>query len=269
MKPAAREADVLLCEKHPGGPGDVGALAQPTVFINNRAAIRLGDRADCSFASDVVAEGASQVRIGSLPAAAVAHKSLHAAAIGSGSHDVNIGGPIFALPRNIEIGGSAHFRNLVIRDVYLLSTTRTGRETLKRLEESGSLVRIEPSPDDGSFTAGDAGRNSTIYYNPSDKLAAFDENGGRISAPAQITLGHELVHSVHIAEGTDGKTLRDEEGRVRGDGSDYDTETINENRLREDLGQPQRWGKSMTTHEDSAEKGIPVAGDRDLRPGGY
>ncbi len=269
MKPAARELDPLLCEKH-GGLGDVAALGQPNVRINSRPAIRLGDQANCPFGgADVVGEGAAVVRIGGLPAAAVGHKSMHAAPIGSGSHNVTIGGPTFALPPNLRVGGSAQFRNLVIRDLYLLSTTPTGREILERLERTGSVVTIVPESVKSSETAFE-GRDSTIRYNPSDGFVAEDRDGGYITAPPQTGLGHELVHAVHVGEGTDGKReFFAEETRVRGDGMHYEDETINENRLREDLGQPERWGYPIHEREDPGLKGVPVDGDRNLRPGGY
>ena len=271
MKPAARELDPLLCEKH-GGLGDLAALGQPNVRINSRPAIRLGDQANCPFGgADVVGEGAAVVRIGGLPAAAVGHKSMHAAPIGAGSHNVTVGGPTFALPPNLRVGGSAEFRNLVIRDLYLLSTTPTGREILERLERTGSVVTIVPESVKSSETAQD-GRDSTISYNPSDGFAASHRNDdgslSAITAPPQTGLGHELVHAVHIGEGTAGEYWA-EETRARGDGMHYEDETINENRLREDLGQPERWGFPMSTIEEQRNLGVPVAGDRNLRPGGY
>lgn len=271
MKPAARELDPLLCEKH-GGLGDVAALGQPNVRINGRPAIRLADQANCPFGgADVVGEGAAVVRIGGLPAAAVGHKSMHAAPIGSGSHNVTIGGPTFALPPNLRVGGSAQFRNLVIRDLYLLSTTPTGREILERLERTGSVVTILPFE---SSRAMGVGRDSIIFYDPSDGLTTWHRNDdgslSAITAPPQTGLGHELVHAVHIGEGTDGRReFFAEETRVRGDGMHYEDETINENRLREDLGQPARWDYPMSTIEKQRNLGVPIAGDRNLRPGGY
>jgi hypothetical protein len=194
---------------------------------------------------------------------------MHAALIGSGSHNVTIGGPSFALPPNLRVGGSAQFRNLVIRDLYLLSTTPTGREILERLERTGSVVTIEPESVKSSKTAFE-GRDSTIFYNPSDGFVVRDRDSGYITAPPQTGLGHELVHAVHIGEGTNNKSdVNAEETRVRGDGMHYEDETINENRLREDLGQPERWGDAIHGREDPGLKGVPVAGDRNLRPGGY
>ena len=269
MKPAARELDPLLCEKH-GGLGDVAALGQPNVRINGRPAIRLGDQANCPFGgADVVGEGAAVVRIGGLPAAAVGHKSMHAAPIGAGSHNVTVGGPTFALPPNLRVGGSAEFRNLVIRDLYLLSTTPTGREILERLERTGSVVTIESESVKLSHTKW-KGRDSTIHYNPSDGVVVTGRDLGFITAPPQTGLGHELVHAVHIGEGTDNKIdVNAEEKRARGDGMHYEDETINENRLREDLRQPERWGDAIYPGENGRPHTVPVAGDRNLRPGGY
>ncbi len=266
MKPAVRAGDALSCEKH-GGLGDLAALGQPKVCINGRPAIRLGDRANCPFGgADVVGEGAAVVRIGSLPAAAMGHKSMHGASIDSGSHNVNIGGPTFSLPPNLRVGGSAEFRNLVIRDLYLLSTTPTGREILERLERSGSVVTIVPESVKASHTDGE-GRDSTIFYNLSEGFAVTSRDFGPVTAPPQTALGHELVHVVHIGEGTAGKRDNNaEEIRVRGDGMHYDDETINENRLRDQLGQPERWGDGMVMAD---EQHGPIRGDRNLRPGGY
>lgn len=45
------------------------------------------------------------------------------------------------------------------------------------------------------------GSNATVEFNPSNPLGGVDINGGR-NRPAQIGLGHELIHARHYASGT-------------------------------------------------------------------
>ncbi len=262
MKPAASEQDLVTCPEHIGPVGRLVALGKPDVFINGRSAIRLGDTAICSVGGpDAIGQGAATVRVGGLPAAGLADMSFHPSRIDTGSEDVNLGGPVFALPRNVTLGGGQDFRNKTIRDLWLVSQTPTGREIFDRMQRAGKPLTIEPGSE--NLTTPD-GR--TIFYNPDLKLIVTDEDSNPISAPPQVALGHELVHHVRIAEGTTAKEQLDEERRVRGDKSHVEDDTINENRLRDDLGLTRRDGPEMPTPE--SVRGA-VDGPMDLRPGGY
>ncbi len=262
MKPAASEQDLVTCPEHIGPVGRLVALGKPDVFINGRSAIRLGDTAICSVGGpDAIGQGAATVRVGGLPAAGLADMSFHPSRIDTGSEDVNLGGPVFALPRNVTLGGGQDFRNKTIRDLWLLSQTPTGREIFARLERAGGELTIQPG--DENFMTPD-GR--TIFYNPDRKMVAEDEDRRAIGAPPQTALGHELVHAVRSREGTISKDYLDEERRARGDKSHIEDDTINENRLRDDLGLPRRDGPELHTPESQTG---PIDGPMDLRPGGY
>ena len=272
MKPAARSIDNAVCPVHTSSTSTLEPLGRLSVFINGVPAVRLGDQVDCPIRErDVVAEGASMVRMQGLPISAVSHRAAHPAKIASGSADVNIGGPTFALPANVGIGGPAEFRNKAIRDLWFFSQTPTGKETLARLEQTGQPVMIYPQTagkvsETHLNPAGKLPTGSIIFYDPDGRWAVSTPDGKVTTAPPQTVLAHELIHATRIGEG---KTLPDdrhEEATVRGDGAFYRDETITENTLRDDLGLDRREGAEQEPLE--AQRG-PVSGPEDLRPGGY
>jgi len=265
MKPAARRFDVTDCAQHKRGPGVVLPLGNPDIFINGQPAIRLADQANCpGGVHDVVSEGAASVRIGGLPAATIDHVSSHRARIFTGSENVNIGGPTFALPSNVRVGGDAEYQNKVVRDLWLLSETPTGKEIFDRMARAGGVVEIVP----GLANECAGGR---VYYNPDLVAVSIGRSGGAVNAPPQTALGHELAHAVRIAEGkappevANQKQYANEEEIVRGTGGRAWEESISENRLRDDLGVPQRGEKLLDREKQTG----PIDGPENLRPGGY
>jgi hypothetical protein len=56
---------------------------------------------------------------------------------------VLIGEPTFALPSNITLQGSPDFQSKTIRDLYLLSTTPSGKALIDRLGAAGKPVTIK------------------------------------------------------------------------------------------------------------------------------
>ena len=91
------------------------------------------------------------------------------------------------------------------------------------------------------------GRGSTITYNPAVNSTVFDSGGGTLPDPAQLMLGHEMIHALRNAENTNNFSDTDPnppasephipegEAMAIGTGShsgDYPTE----NSLRHDLG---------------------------------
>jgi uncharacterized Zn-binding protein involved in type VI secretion len=272
MRPAARSVDNVGCPEHGSATSTLGPLGSSGVFINGVKAVRLGDQVDCPVrAQDVVAEGASMVRLGGLPMSAASHRAVHPAKITTGSPDVNIGGPTFALPSNLTIGGPAAFRNKVIRDLWLLSQTPTGKEMLSRLERTGQLVVIQPqlSGERGSGCdpnpADKQPTGSIIFYDASEGLAVLTPEGGLTTAPPQTGLGHELIHATRLGEGKALLNHKHEEATVRGDGAFYRDESITENGLRDDLGLEKREGIELLLDGPAR----PASGPKNLRPGGY
>jgi uncharacterized Zn-binding protein involved in type VI secretion len=97
---ASRIGDGHTCPKrepepHVGGPIFTGCS---TVTIERLAAARAGDSANCSCATDVIAEGAATVWIGGMPAARLGERSVHGGRIVGGAKTVFIGGASMAGP---------------------------------------------------------------------------------------------------------------------------------------------------------------------------
>jgi uncharacterized Zn-binding protein involved in type VI secretion len=183
----------------------------PEVCFGNMPAARLGDEAGCVGDMDVIVQGSTSLLINGLPAARVTDKTAHKGSItGPGDSTVFIGGPTFALPENFELGGDHVFQTKLIRDLYLLSTTRSGQEVFKRLAAHPDKkiwfvpTDKENGENQGSEKSGstDNQTGSTIRYNPDYRFDAEDGQGHRIDQPPQLTLAHELVHALNNVEGT-------------------------------------------------------------------
>jgi len=96
MPPAARINDMHTCPQvtgtvpHVGGP--ILPPGEPTVFIENMPAARVGDMCTCSGPPDSIAAGSGTVFIGGMPAARLGDSTAHGGAIIVGSGTVMIGG---------------------------------------------------------------------------------------------------------------------------------------------------------------------------------
>jgi len=277
---AARLTDGHSCPIPPapylGGPGaHVGgpilAPGAPLVLSEGLAASRLADFAACLGAGDVdcVAAGAAMVLINGLPAVRVgddtAHKGL---VVGPGAAQIEIGGPTFSLPPNVKVTGDATFMNKTIRDLYFLSLTPSGRALFARLQATGKPIIIVNGKGDQQI--GIPYGPQVVVYNPEDNRSVRGAGNVLISCPAQVSLGHELVHAMNNAEGklvilgddpvgtaTQPK-IGEREAQAIGVGShsgDYPTE----NSLRKDLGLPPR------DNHFGGVGALPPAGT--LRPG--
>lgn len=290
MLPAAKMNDNHVCPAL-SPPGDHGAPRKPyvggqvlfpcapSVLIAKDPAAHLADYAGCQGDLDMIAGGASTVLIRGLPATRLGDATIHRGAIiGPGAPTVLIGGPAFALPSTFTIDGSPDFRNKVIRDLYLLSTTPSGRELFRRLVASGKTVRFIPTADDNGYCspvsspAALAGvpTSSVIQYNPEHAMGKRDAAGNAIPGPPQVTLAHEMCHALANAEGRhqsgiDSKgppsepTIEEEEAQAIGVGS-HRRDYPSENSVRADLGLPER-----ADHGGGGKSPEPSS----LRPGGY
>jgi hypothetical protein len=249
------------------------------VTAESQLAARLGDVAVCNTAPDMLMQGAATVLVGGLPWCGMLQGTLHGGRIVMGAATVVLGGPVFALPPTFFMLGSQSFKNKLVRDLFMLSTTRSGKEILDRLAASEQGVFFEPTlvPDNSFCIAADersARRGlptgSTIQYNPDVALWEIGEVGQQIDVPPQVVLGHELVHALNNAEGKrhfgsdplpprSEPDLNEEEAATIGAGShsaDYPTE----NSLRADLHLERR---------DNHSGSIAPGPTGDLRPGGY
>ncbi len=277
MPKAARMADPHSCPVHGGGP--IMPAAPVLVLAEPLQAARLADYAFCLGAPDVVFEGASTVLVGGLPFCRVGDHTAHKGEVGAGATEVLVGGATFSLPANIAIKGGPTFQNLVIRDLYLLWTTPSGKELLSRLEKAGQEIAIEPesTPDNSSCNPANQAdakhgkpTGSTVKYNPMIALRALDASNHDIDFPPQVALGHEMTHALDNSEGrhaygTDPSPpasqpdIEEEEAQAIGTGS-HSGDSPTENSIRNDLNLPRR-----DNHYGDYAPG-PTG---DLRPGGY
>lgn len=262
MLPAARATDPHVCPMvtvlvpHVGGP--ILPPCAPLVFTGGPNQARVSDMATCVGPPDVIAMGAAMVLVQGLPAARMTDQTVHGGMIAAGMPLVLIGGPVFALPPNIKIEGSPKFQQMTIRDLYMLSTTPTGKTLLARLGAAGETVTIEPTNDKNGYCSANnplsallgIPTGSTIQYNPNYRSNAFDSSGNMIAQPPQIILAHEMSHALANSEGdqkfgTDPsppaseRNIEEEEAQAIGTGS-HTGRNPSENSLRSDMGLPAR-----------------------------
>ncbi|MFO0553851.1 MAG: M91 family zinc metallopeptidase [Polyangiaceae bacterium] len=288
--------DKHSCSMHSGFllvPVPPAKFLVDSVFL----AIRLGDWGFCAENPNVVMEGAATFTICGLPVAREGDAMVHGGGkILSGSPNMLIGGPTFALPPNLTISGDSKYSSAVVRDLYFLSTTKTGAALLDRIAAHGKKVEIDNNTTTGHCTVGDGSaaaasamaagqpQDSTIHYDPFKKDTQIHTADGRQPCPPQVVLGHELGHAVHAGEATGFGGSTDEEtyncGFAHPKMDDKNFKKIvkkkeewvpksggkkavkpcpTENDLRKDLNLPAR-----TRYDDAAETG-PEA--KDLRPG--
>jgi hypothetical protein len=253
----------------------------PAMIFEGQAAARLADYAGCAFAVDIIVEGSASVLIGGLPAARVTDKTVHGGVVtGPGANSVFIGGPVFALPKNLAIKGPPEFQNKVVRDLYALWLTPSGKDLFRRLEDAGKELTIVPFekqngtnlPNDWLLPKEGSSNGSIIEYNPEHDWAVGDDHDRAIPNPPQIVLAHELCHGLAEAEGRAPKdkrvdpkppgsepTIPEIEAQAIGTGS-HREDYPSENSFRSDLGLPRR-----DSHKGAAGP-MPY---RKLRPGGY
>lgn len=261
--------------------GTIMPPCAPMVQIGSLQAARLADFAMCTGPADVIAKGAAMVLIHGLPAARVTDMTVHGGVImPPGAPMVLINGPVFELPPNFEIEGSPEFQNKLIRDLYLLWTTPSGRELIDRLGAAGETITFVPYTGNNGYCSPNnqlAARlgiptGSTIQYNPDYRSNAYDSSGNLIAQPPQVILGHEMGHALANSEGnhaygTDPNppasepNIEEEEAQAIGTGS-HTGDSPSENSIRDDLGLPAR--------DNHYGTGGPTAGEPpplDLRPG--
>jgi uncharacterized Zn-binding protein involved in type VI secretion len=261
MPPAARVTDMHTCPMSSGPVPHVGGPILPPCSVNvmtgSLNAARVSDLATCVGPPDAITKGAFSVLINGLPAARLTDLTMHGGLITApGWPTVEIGDPAFAIPSVIQVKGDPIFIQKTIRDLVLIGMTPSGQALFARLQAAGKPIQIvySPVPDNAGTTPGSSsdatngkGTGSTITYNPSANGTVYDLSGNTLPDPAQVMLGHELIHSLRNAEGTNNfkdidpsapasePNMPDGEGMAIGAGShtgDYPTE----NSLRRDLG---------------------------------
>jgi uncharacterized Zn-binding protein involved in type VI secretion len=281
---ACRVTDLHLCPQftvivpHVGGPAIPAAPV--TVMAEGLPALRLADFAFCIGPQDVLSEGAATVLVGGLPWVGRFHKSVHGGLMLLAASTVQIGDPTFSMPPQVKVKGPSSFQNKVIRDLFLLSTTPSGKELFRRIAAADQPITIVPESDPhNSFAAPNNNDDAThhrptgssVMYNPDVAILAYDSSGNKINMSPQVVLGHEMIHALNNAEGThhygtdpappaSEPTINEEEAATIGTGS-HAGDPLTENTFRNDLGQGRR-----DNHYGEAS---PTGPTGSLRPGGY
>jgi uncharacterized Zn-binding protein involved in type VI secretion len=254
--PTARVSDLTGCPAH--GPGTIGPPGQPSTLIGGSPASRLAETVLC-VGPDAVKQGAASVLIGGLPATRSTDATVHSALVGAPCEaTVLIGGPVFSVPPNFVLNGDQQFLNKTIRDLYYLWTLASGRDLLEQHASAGQPVEIVQSsgiendcdPTDEERARAGLPTGSRIRYNPDYRTNVASVDHELIPQPPQLVLGHELVHALRNAQGTQQwgidpnappsePNLRRMEAAAIGVGS-YEGDHPTENSTRDDAGLPLR-----------------------------
>jgi uncharacterized Zn-binding protein involved in type VI secretion len=257
--PAARVTDMHTCPMWTGLVPHVGGPILPPCSINvqtvgfNQA--RLSDMAFCAGGPDVIAMGATTVLVNGLPAARLTDMTVHGGVITApGALTVMIGDPAFSLPPNFKIEGTPDFENKLIRDLYFLSTTATGKDLIARLAAAGKTITFVETNDANGYCSPNSvvkallglPTDSTISYNPNFSATVFDSGNNPIPEPPQVILDHEMNHALANSTGTHKfgtdpappvtePKIPEEEAQAIGTGS-HSAQNPSENTLRNELG---------------------------------
>ncbi|MDC0747110.1 M91 family zinc metallopeptidase [Polyangium sp. rjm3] len=204
----------------------------------------------------------------------------------------------FKMPPNMTIGGAPEFQSKVTRDLSLLAATPSGRVLFSTLEAAGQPVRIVPAdpslpkgdqlkafPDDEEKRKRGEPTGTTITYNPDLYLVAEGPQpikdaslGQQVPHPPQVGLGHEGVHAVRNALGTNAPYEAESEWKSGFDQrtvhaermaiglEEYKNEIPTENSFRRDLGLPLRGSHTIYVPGEDLLYSWPPAPA--LRPGG-
>jgi uncharacterized Zn-binding protein involved in type VI secretion len=272
--PAARVGDNHTCPMttvmvpHVGGPLVMGAW---TVLVGGVPQSRVSDMLICVGPPDTVVMGENTVLIGMAGGAGMGAIMMGLMA-GLGSFlsgypravlDPATGNVVTQYNSQVTIQGSPEYQAAVIADLDRFVATPVGQQWLDAYSSTGRNITIRPippgdqqdnggatrvSPDDaliqqnpdGTETRG-AGSDTIIDYNPSYTSRYTGEDGNTYESPPHETLGHELIHGLHNANGENRREIPDtqpngdnqEEARTIGVHG-YDGEDISERNMSED-----------------------------------
>jgi hypothetical protein len=268
-QPAARATDMAVCA---GGP-DVIAKGSPTVMIGYLMAARLTDMT--VHGGVITAPGCPTVMIGESGSGGAGGGAGAGGAGAAGGTQVGLmnGMPIVRMPdgtikigKGLIIKGDPAFQSKVLADLGKIAGTPTGAKLLSSIENSGKTVTIVKTSGGNTENADNfnnglrkadgtpgPGSNSTVKFNP-DKTQIGDGSEPWMNRPTSVGLGHELIHAAHDANGTTeydhsnpSKSPQNYETQTVGlkdtkNGApvDYSGNDFTENKLRKDLGEPER-----------------------------
>lgn len=269
--PASRIGDLHTCPlvtvlvPHVGGPFIMGAF---TVLTGNMPQSKQFDTLVCVGPPDALAMGCPTVLIGM---------------VGGGGLGGLIAGVVMAIgammdpyPRAvlqddgttvteynefITVKGSPEYQAAVIQDLDTFTSRPTGQAWAERYEATGHHITIEPIPAgrnyDNSYCTNSAdgmmrpdgtagpGADSSVWYNPTRSTTYRGEDGNLHERTPDEVMGHELIHGLHNAEGTNRSNMPDPHGDNQEEAQTigvhgYEDEPISERALVGEDGRPVR-----------------------------
>jgi uncharacterized Zn-binding protein involved in type VI secretion len=262
--PAARIGDIHACPMvtvvvpHVGGPFVLGSF---TVIVGGMPQSRVTDMLVCVGPPDMLVMGEPTVLVGMMGAVGFMGlmKGLGLAGLAMLQRAVGTAGP----SASIKIEGSDEYKKATAADLAKFFATPTGQRWLVAFGSTGRTITITPIPpgtqqNNGFTIAGGAGAypkadgshgdgaDSTIQYNPSDTSEYTAADGTTVTQPPYQTLGHEMIHGLHNAQGNNlaGNAQaspfdNEEESQTIGVNG-HDKDTITERTMSGDAGQSYR-----------------------------
>lgn len=246
--PAARMGDVCVCIPPP--VPDPIVFGSPTVLIMGQPAARMLD--PTGKGGVIVGPCAPNVLIGlgGTQTGTIGGMSVVIIFNADGTTETHVG-------NNIVIKGSPEFQAAVVTDLSKLAATPTGAGLLNSLDSGSHKVTIVETSNGnecggytnpgGRFKNADgtngAGTDSTVSYNP-HRSEIGDGTEAWTNRPPAIGLGHELIHADDASKGQmdtgdDDSGTRNREKQAVGL-PPYENRPYTENKLRREMGQPER-----------------------------
>jgi len=240
-KPAARILDNHVCPMvtgvvpHVGGPIALGSF---TVITGMMPQARQTDLMICVGPPDAIAMGCPTVLVGMVGSGGLGSIMMGLALAGVGLVKKVLGldyprseiGPdgkiVTKYNSYITIEGSPEYQAAVVADLDRLAATKTGQKIFDEFAKSGKKLTIKPVPPGGQQDNGGCdyvdpadnaagrgwpnadgtpgkGADGVITYNPSYKSDYTGADGNTYTQEPYEVLGHEMIHGVHQAQGTD------------------------------------------------------------------
>jgi uncharacterized Zn-binding protein involved in type VI secretion len=242
-------------------------IGSPTVFINNQMACRIQD---IVVEKPGLAMGPVNPIVMGCPTVLIGEAGIGGSpgAVVAGFAVVTLMSGDISVGSNVIISGTPEFQARALADLNVIAKTDTGKKILGALDRGThktTIVELDlataqrngalAGPTDRAGAKDPSkGSDTTISYNPNLRDKYTDQDGDKIDVPVQATLGHELIHAVHNANGTNERDRPDpkemgsnqEESRTIGI-NDHEAEAMSENNLLKDLGA----GYKRTDHDES------------------
>lgn len=212
-EPVARLDDATQChdpKNEHRGLWPLQLTTDVSFLVDGKPIIRVSDYAKDGGGESIVVEGAATFTVCGLPVARAKDKLNHPGVILQGSPNFWIGGPTWKLPPQIKVEGEHPYTAYAYRDLYLISTTRTGQALFRKIDQNNRKITIKVSTEatnDATGTGEAQGSDGTIHYNPFGEVAGRARTGavpelkgwGPDTVPEcpQTNLAHELIHTAH------------------------------------------------------------------------